>query len=66
MDKVIRKYASLYAMKAGEYRAWHALPAYERMIAVAVITLETYRMKEPAAHVRRLQRTLVHLQRPER
>jgi hypothetical protein len=66
MNKVIRKYASLDAMKADEYRAWQALPAHERMSAVAVITLEAYRLKEPAAHVRRLQRTLVHLQGPER
>jgi hypothetical protein len=66
MDKVIRKYASLDAMKADEYRAWHALPAYERMNAVAVMTLEAYQVKEPPAPVRRLQRTLVHLQRPER
>jgi hypothetical protein len=66
MDKVIRKYDSLDAMKVDEYRAWQALPAHERMSAVAVLTLETYQLKEPTVHVRRLQRDLVHLQSPER
>jgi hypothetical protein len=66
MDKVIRKYASLDAMKADEYRDWQRLPAHERMNAVADITLAAYQMKGPAPEVRRLQRTLVHLQRPER
>ena len=65
MDKAIRKYDSLDAMKADEYRAWQALPAHERMNAVAALTLETYRLKDPAVHVRRLQRTLVHFQGPE-
>ncbi|MGA2134822.1 MAG: hypothetical protein ABSH50_21260 [Bryobacteraceae bacterium] len=65
MDKVIRKYDSLEAMKADEHREWRGMPAHERMRAVMEITLATYRMKEPAADVRRLQRTLVHLQFPE-
>lgn len=66
MDKAIRKFASLAAMKTDEYRAWQELPPHERLRATAAISLETYRMKEPAADVRRLQRTLVHLQRPGR
>ena len=66
MEKVIRKYASLDALKADEYRDWQQLPVHERMKAVADITLAAYQMKEPAPDVRRLQRTLVHLQRPER
>jgi hypothetical protein len=65
MDKVIRKYASLGEMKADEYRDWRELPAHERMNAVAEISLAAYQMKEPTSDVRRLQRTLVHLQRPE-
>jgi hypothetical protein len=65
MDKGIRKFVSLDAMKAEEYRAWQQLPAHERMAAVAEITLAAYQMKEPPPDVRRLQRTLVHLQRPE-
>ena len=66
MDKTISRYASLDEMKADEYRDWQQLPVHERMNAVAEITLAAYRMKEPAPDVRRLQRTLVHLQRPER
>ena len=65
MDKVIQQYSSLDALKADEYRDWQALPPHERMRAVAEITLATYQMKEPARNVRRLQRTLVHLQFPE-
>ena len=65
MDKVIRTFSSFDAMKADEYRDWHERPAHERMDAVAEITLAAYQMKEPAPDVRRLQRTLVHLQRPE-
>ena len=65
MDRVISTYASLDDMKADEYREWQKLPAHERMNAVAEITLAAYQMKEPAPDVRRLQRTLVHLQRPE-
>jgi hypothetical protein len=65
MDKAISTYTSLDAMKADEYRDWQELPAHERMGAVAELTLEAYLMREPALDVRRLQRTLVHLQRPE-
>jgi hypothetical protein len=65
MDKVIRTFTSFDAMKADEYRDWQERPAHERMDAVAEITLAAYQMKEPAPDVRRLQRTLVHLQRPE-
>ena len=65
MDKVIRKYTNLDALKTDEYRDWQELPAHERMNAVVEITLAAYQMKEPTPDVRRLQRTLVHLQRPE-
>jgi hypothetical protein len=65
MDKVIRTFASLDALKADEYQDWQGVPAYARMNAVAEISLATYLMKEPTADVQRLQRTLVHLQRPE-
>jgi len=65
MDKVISAYTSLEAMKSDEYRDWQRLPAHARMSAVAEITLAAYQMREPALDVRRLQRTLVHLQRPE-
>jgi hypothetical protein len=66
MDKAIRTFTSFEAMKAAEYRDWQRRPAHERMSAVSRITLMAYAMKEPAADVRRLQRTLVHLQRPQR
>jgi hypothetical protein len=65
MDKAISRYTSLDQMKSDEYRNWQELPAHERMSAVAELTLAAYRMREPALDVRRLQRTLVHLQRPE-
>ena len=65
MDKLIRTFTSFDAMKADEYRDWQERPAHERMDAVAEITLAAYQMKEPTPDVRRLQRTLVHLQRPE-
>jgi hypothetical protein len=65
MDKLIRTFTSFDAMKADEYRDWQERPAHERMDAVAEITLAAYQMKEPVPDVRRLQRTLVHLQRPE-
>lgn len=66
MDKIIRVFASLDAMKAAEYQDWQQRPAHERMSAVMKITLATYGMKEPTPDVRRLQRTLVHLPRPQR
>jgi hypothetical protein len=54
MDKVIRKYTSLDALKTDEYREWQELPAHERMNAVAEVTLAVYQMKEPNLDVRRL------------
>jgi hypothetical protein len=40
-------------MKADEYRYWQSRPVYERMAAVAELTLATYRMKESApGHLR--------------
>jgi hypothetical protein len=66
MDKTIQAFTSFEAMKAEEYCDWRERPAYERMNAVLEITLAAYAMKDPAADVRRLQRTLVHLQRPQR
>ena len=66
MDKTIRKYASFDEMKADEYREWQELPGYERLNAAAALSLALYQLKEPTRDVQpRLQRTLVHLQRPE-
>ena len=66
MDKSIRVYDSREEMKADEYRYWQSRPVHERMSAVAELTLTAYTIKEPARNVRRLQKTLVCLQRPQR
>lgn len=66
MNKTIHIYDSFKAMKADEYRYWQSRPVHERMNAVAEITLATYALKEPIRDVRRLQGTLVCLQRPKR
>ena len=63
MNKSIVTYTSLEEMKAAELREWQTLPAHERLRAVSELTLAVYRMKEPSQDVRRIQRTLVHLQR---
>ncbi len=61
----IRKYESLEAMKDEEYRYWQGRPSSERMAAVSEITTEMYKLKDPAFHVQRLQRTLVAVQRAQ-
>jgi hypothetical protein len=66
MDKTIRVCASRKEMKADEYRYWQSRPAHERMSAVAELTRAAYALKDPTLDVRRLQRTLVCLQRPPR
>ena len=66
MDKTIRKYGSFDEMKADEYREWQELPGYERLNAAVELSLALYQAKEPTRDVQsRLQRTLVHLQRPQ-
>ena len=62
----IRKFESLEAMKAEEFAYWQQRPDYERIDAVSELTIDAYRLKDPTFNVRRLQRTLVHLQRPQR
>jgi hypothetical protein len=66
MEATIRAYDSLKEMKADEYRYWQSRPAHERMSAVSEMTRAAYAMKESVPNVRRLQRTLVCLQRPQR
>jgi len=66
MEKIARIFTDPKAMKAEEYRYWQSRPVHERMSAVSELTLAAYAMKERAPHVRRLQRTLVCLQRPQR
>ena len=65
MDKTIRRYNYLEAMKADEYRAWQKLPPHERL-AAAELSIGAYRMKDLSNNVPAgLQRTVVRLQQPE-
>ena len=66
MGTILRKYTSFEEMKADEYRYWQSRPVHERMDAVVELTLAMYAMKGMAQDVPRLQRTLVHIQRPQR
>ena len=66
MDKTIHKYASLDEMKAAEQRDWQRLPGIERLNAAADLSIAAYQMKGSERDVRpQLQRTLVHLRRPQ-
>jgi hypothetical protein len=65
MDKTLRKYTSFEEAKADEYRYWQSRPAHERMDAISEITQDLYAMKGEVLDVPRLQRTLVHLKRPQ-
>jgi hypothetical protein len=66
MDKTIRRYGSLEAMKADEYREWQKRLPRERLDAAAELSLAAFRAKESSSNVPlRLQRTLVRLQQPE-
>ena len=66
MYKAITIFDSFEELKADELRQWQSLPAHERLRAASELTLALYRMKEPDRDVRRIQRTLVHLQREKR
>jgi hypothetical protein len=59
----IRRFASLDAMKAEEYRYWQGRPAHERLAATAEISAEAYRAKDAMIDVSRLRRTLVRVER---
>ncbi len=63
MNKAIVTYNSFDEMKAAELREWQALPAHERLRAVAEMTLAAWRMKEPTAEISQMDKTLVHLPR---
>jgi hypothetical protein len=65
MDKTLRKYTSFEEAKADEYRYWQSRPAHERMDAISEITQDLYAMKGEVLDVPRLQRTFVHLKRPQ-
>ena len=66
VDKTITAFESFEDLKDEELRQWQSLPAHERLRATSELTLALCRMKEPDLDVRRIQRTLVHLQREKR
>jgi len=66
MDKTIRRYTSFDEMKADEYRYWQSRPVHERTDMVSELTREQYTMKGATPDVFRLQRTVVHFERPQR
>jgi len=65
MDKTIRRFTSLDEMKRDEYREWQRLPAVDRFVATAELSIGAYQLKDPNVSTR-LQRTLVRLKQPER
>jgi hypothetical protein len=66
MDKTITIFDSLEEVKTAGLRDWQSLPAHQRLRAASELTLALYSMKEPERDVRRIQRTLVCLQREKR
>jgi hypothetical protein len=64
MDKTIRLFSSVDAMKAEEYRYWQSVPAAVRAMAVSEITAAAYSIGGRGADVPRLQRTLVCIKQP--
>lgn len=64
MDKTIRRYTNLDDMKRDEYREWQRLPAVQRLVATAELSIGAYQLKDPNVPTR-LQRTLVRLKQPE-
>jgi len=66
VNKAITVYSSFEEMKAAELLEWQRLPDYERLRMVSQLTAAFYGVKEPDRDVRRIQRTLVHLQREKR
>ena len=65
MNKAIVTYNSFDEMKDAELRDWQALPAHERMRAVAEMALAAWRMKEPTAELSQMDKNLAHLPRPK-
>jgi hypothetical protein len=65
MDKTIRRFTSLDEMKRDDYRKWQKLPAVDRLVATAELSIGAYQLKDPNVPTR-LQRTLVRLEQPER
>lgn len=63
MDKSIKRFSSLEAMKSDEYRVWQRLSGRDRIRAVMDLNLDLYALKGHSADAPRLQRTVVSLQR---
>jgi hypothetical protein len=63
MNKEIRRFQSLDAMKADEYSAWRAVSPGERIRAAMDLSIELYGLKERTPDEQRLQRTLICLKR---
>jgi hypothetical protein len=63
MDKIIKRFSSLAMMKADEYASWRRVSLRERLRAVMDISNGLYGLKGQAPNVRRLQRSLVRIQR---
>ena len=59
----VTRYDSLDEMKADEYRHWHSRPAHERFAMISELAREAYGEDAGDAHVPRLQRPLVVLER---
>jgi hypothetical protein len=64
MDKTIKRFHSIDAMKADDIRDWQRLPGSERIRAVSELTTALYVLKGQSSNVQRLQRTLVRIKRP--
>jgi hypothetical protein len=66
VNKTITIFDTLEELKTAELREWQSLPAHERLHAASELTLALCRMKEPERDVRRIQRTVVRLEREKR
>ena len=65
-EKTLKKYASFREMKADEYRYWQSVSGDERMRATLEMSMQHYKMKGMATDGDRLQRSVVHIERPQR
>jgi hypothetical protein len=63
VDKAIRSFSSLDMMKADEHSAWRKVSQRERLRAFMDISTALYALRGQAPNVRRLQRSLVRIQR---
>jgi hypothetical protein len=59
----IRRFESLEAMKAEEYRYWQSQPDYARLQAVTDMARAAFALEDQEISGRRLQRTLSRIRR---